>query len=175
MFAELNLFFFYSYPRTEIQVHCLHLLRKKMSELRQVRKQLLFFELRKKIKSLIFLNCFFQKQIEIFFNFDWSSISKTSFHCCNVFTIMFSNNTEWKNIKTITNFRLFVDEAESVRRQLLRGELARQHNLKVAETGIGELLPVYTTKKNKFVEIWFYFIFSKLKGERNRCWWCCCT
>jgi hypothetical protein len=40
---------------------------------------------------------------------------------------------------------LFVDEQESVRRQLSRGEQARAHNLKVAETGIGELLPVTNT------------------------------
>jgi adenylate kinase len=40
---------------------------------------------------------------------------------------------------------LFVDEAESVRRQILRGERARAHNARVEASGVGELLEIRST------------------------------
>jgi adenylate kinase len=40
---------------------------------------------------------------------------------------------------------LFVDEAESVRRQILRGERARAHNLAVEASGVGELVETRAT------------------------------
>jgi adenylate kinase len=40
---------------------------------------------------------------------------------------------------------LFVDEKESVRRQLQRGQEARQHNIEVEESGIGEKVEVRAT------------------------------
>jgi len=40
---------------------------------------------------------------------------------------------------------LFVEESESIKRQLSRGEYALHHNVIVAETGVGELLPVRET------------------------------
>ncbi len=40
---------------------------------------------------------------------------------------------------------LFVDEAESVRRQLLRGELAREHNAEVEASGVGSLIEIRRT------------------------------
>ncbi len=43
---------------------------------------------------------------------------------------------------------LFVDEAESVRRQLERGRKALEHNLEVEESGIGELMEIRRTDTN---------------------------
>jgi adenylate kinase len=40
---------------------------------------------------------------------------------------------------------LFVDEAESVRRQILRGERARVHNAEVEASGVGELIETRST------------------------------
>ncbi len=40
---------------------------------------------------------------------------------------------------------LFIDEAESIRRQLLRGEMARAHNAEVENSGIGETIEVRST------------------------------
>jgi adenylate kinase len=40
---------------------------------------------------------------------------------------------------------LFVDEAESVRRQILRGERARAHNESVRASGVGEILETRAT------------------------------
>lgn len=40
---------------------------------------------------------------------------------------------------------LFVDEAESVRRQILRGERAREHNAEVEASGVGEMIEIRAT------------------------------
>ncbi len=40
---------------------------------------------------------------------------------------------------------LFVDEAESVRRQILRGEKAREHNAEVEASGVGEMIEIRAT------------------------------
>ncbi|MCB1232227.1 MAG: nucleoside monophosphate kinase [Verrucomicrobiae bacterium] len=40
---------------------------------------------------------------------------------------------------------LFVDEAESVRRQILRGEKAREHNAEVEASGVGEMIDIRAT------------------------------
>lgn len=40
---------------------------------------------------------------------------------------------------------LFVDEAESVRRQILRGEKAKEHNAEVEASGVGEMIDIRAT------------------------------
>ena len=61
--------------------------------------------------------------------------------------------TEYKDTPSGKKFRkptfhiivLFIDEKESIKRQLLRGQMALQHNEEVRETGIGTLLEIRKT------------------------------
>lgn len=56
---------------------------------------------------------------------------------------------------------LYVDEQESVRRQLARGQKARDHNRRVKERGYGELLPVRDTDMSEEIARHRYAVFLK--------------
>jgi adenylate kinase len=56
---------------------------------------------------------------------------------------------------------LYVDEQESVRRQLARGAKARDHNRRVKERGYGEMLPVRDTDMSEEIARHRYAVFLK--------------
>jgi adenylate kinase len=56
---------------------------------------------------------------------------------------------------------LYVDEQESVRRQLARGQKAREHNRRVKERGYGELHPVRDTDMSEDIARHRYAVFLK--------------
>lgn len=86
-----------------------------------------------------------------------TSLSTTSIYCCNVAWLLFFF---FNNSNMFFCCSLFVDEAESIRRQLFRGEHARLHNAKVGPkcTHLKMICLCVCRSKRKVLVNWCLFV-----------------